>query len=129
VPFKKQPSFLPKKTNILTKASTDIPFFKLLVLSFFINIVIILAIWILKSHIPPQVPLLYGLPEGEEQLTTTMGLTIPSFIALAIIVINTIVATIVENNFFRNSLVLTSFAVTIFTAITTIKIVLLVGSF
>lgn len=128
-PFKKPQSFLPRKQSFIGKIAAEIPFFSLLVVSLFVCLATIAAILLLKDHIPPQVPLFYGLPEGEEQLTSTMGLTIPSFVALTIIVINTILATIFENNFVRNSLVLTCFAVTLFATITTVKILLLVGSF
>lgn len=129
-PFKKtQFTPPPKKQSFFGKIASEIPFFGLLVVSLFVCLTTIGSILLLKSHIPPQVPLFYGLPEGEGQLTTTMGLTIPSFVALAIIVINTILATIFENNFVRNSLVLTCFAVTLFATITTVKILLLVGSF
>jgi len=89
----------------------------------------IAIIILLKEHIPPQVPLFYGTVEGEDQLVPTLGLTIPGFLALIIIVINTILATIFENNFVRNSLVLTAIAVTLFATITTFKILFLVGSF
>ncbi len=115
--------------SFITRIAGEIPFFGLLVFSLLVSIVTIVGILLLKDHIPPQVPLFYGLPEGEEQLTTQMGLTIPSFVALTFIVINTILATIFENAFVRNALVLTCFAITLFTTITTIKIFLLVGSF
>jgi hypothetical protein len=128
-PFKKPSIFTTKKQSFLAKIASEIPFFNLLLFSLFICIGTIAALIFLKDHIPPQVPLFYGLPEGEEQLTSTTGLTIPSFVALIVIVVNTILATIFENNFVRNSLVLTSFAVTLFATITTIKVLFLVGSF
>lgn len=127
--FKRNSLLSPKKQSSLSKIASEIPFFGLLVVSLFICIATILGVLYLKDYIPPQVPLFYGLPEGEEQLTTATGLTIPAFGALIIIVINTILATIFENNFVRNSLVLTSFAATLFATITTVKILLLVGSF
>lgn len=127
--FKKHHPFFTKRQSFISKIGEEIPFFKLLLFSLFICIGTILAIMYLKEHVPPQVPLFYGLPEGEEQLAGTLGLTVPSFLALIIIVINTILATIFENNFVRNSLVLTSFAVTLFATITTVKILLLIGSF
>jgi hypothetical protein len=129
VAFKKPPSFIFQKQTFLAKIASEIPFFNLLVISLLICIGTIAATIFLKDHIPPQVPLFYGFPEGEEQLTTASGLTIPGFLALTIIVINTVLATIFENTFVRNALVLTSFAVTLFATITTIKILLLVGSF
>lgn len=127
--MKKYPSFLPKKQSFLGKITSQIPFFNLLIVSLLICIITISLILLSEERIPPQVPLFYGLPEGEEQIVARLGLTIPSFMALIIIVINTVLATIFENNFVRNALVLTSFAVTLFATITTIKIILLVGSF
>ena len=127
--FKKNPTFFTKRQSFLGKIASEIPFFGLLMFSLVICIGTILAVIFLKDHIPPQVPLFYGTVEGEDQLVPTLGLTIPNFLALIIIVINTILATIFENNFVRNSLVLTSFAVTLVATITTFKILLLVGSF
>lgn len=127
--MKKHPSFLPQRQSFLGKIISEIPFFKLLLVSLFICIVTISLVLLSEDRIPPQVPLFYGLPEGEEQIVPRLALTIPSFMALIIIVINTVLATIFENNFVRNALVLTSFAVTLFATITVVKIVLLVGNF
>lgn len=127
--MKKNSPFSPKKQSYIAKIASEIPFFNLLILSLFICIVTISLVMLLEDRIPPQVPLFYGLPEGEEQIVPRLGLTIPSFMALIIIVINTVLATIFENNFVRNALVLTSFAVTLFATITTVQIILLVGSF
>jgi hypothetical protein len=127
--FKKHPTFFAKRQSFFSKIASEIPFFGLLIFSLLVCIGTIAAIIFLKDHIPPQVPLFYGTVEGEDQLVPTLGLTIPGFLALIIIVINTILATIFENNFVRNSLVLTAIAVTLFATITTFKILLLVGSF
>ena len=91
--FKKHPTFFAKRQSFVSKIASEIPFFGLLMVSLLICIGTIAIIILLKEHIPPQVPLFYGTVEGEDQLVPTLGLTIPGFLALIIIVINTILAT------------------------------------
>ena len=84
---------------------------------------------IFRNNLPPVIPLFYGLAEGENQLVHPLFLTIPSGLGLLIILINTLLSTIITNNFIKRSLILSSFAVSLLVFITTVKILLLVGSF
>ena len=84
---------------------------------------------IFRNNLPPVIPLFYGLAEGENQLVHPLFLTIPAGLGLLIILINTLLSTIITNNFIKRSLILSSFAVSLLVFITTVKILLLVGSF
>jgi hypothetical protein len=93
---------LPKTGNF-----SYIPFLKLVLLTILANLILIILIVIFKNRIPPQVPLFYGLPRGDKELSTNIGLVIPSAISIAI----------------------TGFSSTLLSLITTIKIIFLIGVF
>jgi magnesium-transporting ATPase (P-type) len=117
--------------NIVKKGEglfSGLPFRNLVLIALFIDIVIIGLIVSLKKLLPPEVPLMYGLPEGEEQLTTTNGLIVPAIASIVIIVANSSVSLILKNSFLKKTLILTTFVVTFFSTITIIKIFFLVGN-
>ncbi len=107
----------------------NIPFKDLLIVAIAINILVILIVLLLQKFFPPQVPLLYGLPEGELQLVSSLSLTIPSLISLLVIVINVIISYFLKEEFFKKILIITAIGLSIFSITTTVKIVLLVISF
>lgn len=107
----------------------NIPFKNPLITAVSVNIIIILIILLLQGFFPPQVPLLYGLPEGEAQLVSSLSLTIPSLISLLIIVINVFISYLLKEEFFKKVLILAAVGLTVFSATTTIKIVMLMISF
>ena len=107
----------------------DIPFKNSLLVATFANIVIILVVLLLQKYFPPQVPLLYGLPEGEEQLVSSLSLTIPSIVSLLVIVVNILISYLLKDEFFKKILIVTAVGLTIFSATTTIKIAFLMISF
>ncbi|KKR28820.1 hypothetical protein A2715_03690 [Candidatus Woesebacteria bacterium RIFCSPHIGHO2_01_FULL_39_32] len=119
-----------KKSALQKKLSIErVPLKNFVYLSFIISIVGILLIFLLQSKLPPEVPLFYGLPEGEEQLTTSLGLTLPLVGSLIITILNTITVFFLQNSFLQKTLVLVSFAVSFLSFVTIVKITLLVGSF
>lgn len=93
-----------------------------------VNIVVIIAVLLLKDRIPPTVPLFYGRPRGVEQLTPQLFLLLPPGLSIIVAVFNTIVMTLFEDKFIRKVLVGIAFAATLLSTITVIKIILLVGS-
>lgn len=105
------------------------PLKRVFVSSLIVNFLTAIAVLISQSHLPPQIPLFYGLAEGEEQLSFPLGLIIPTLLALLITVVNASLTLIIKNDFLQKTLILAGFAVTIFSTITTVKIILLVGSF
>ncbi|MBU0572618.1 hypothetical protein KKH23_03220 [Patescibacteria group bacterium] len=107
----------------------NIPFKNPLIIAVAANILIILIILLLQGFFPPQVPLLYGLPEGESQLVSSLSLTIPSLISLLVIVLNIFISYLLKEEFFKKVLIITAVGLTIFSATTTIKIALLMIGF
>jgi hypothetical protein len=79
------------------------------------------------SNLPPQIPLFYGLPETEERLAPAWMLITPSLVSFLILLINASLSLFVEDEFPRKILVASSLAVVIFSTITTLKIISLVG--
>jgi hypothetical protein len=81
------------------------------------------------SNLPPQVPLFYGLPETEERLAPSWMLVVPSLASFLILLVNASLSLFIEEEFAKKVLVASSFSVALFSAITTLKIISLVGSF
>jgi len=84
---------------------------------------------VFANNLPPTIPLFYGLAEGENQLAKPLFLSLPGGSALLIALINTFLSIVIANNFVKKALILSSFAVSLLSFITTVKILLLVGSF
>lgn len=113
----------------LEKLLPSIPFRQYLAVAFAVNLLVILAVVLLKNSLPPVVPLFYGLPRGAEQLGTRTMLALPALISTSIIVVNTILIIQIDNPFLQKvflALIITSTALS---TITVIKIIALVGSF
>lgn len=89
----------------------------------------IALVFLLSNRLPPQIPLFYGLPRGEEQLTTTFGLIIPSLTSIAIILVNYGISQVLSKDYFKRILSLASVGSVFLSTITTIKIIVLVGNF
>lgn len=108
---------------------SQIPFKNYFVASFIISV--FCAIWVLflQNTLPPQVPLFYGLAQGEEQLAPSWALIVPSLTSLAVLVLNGFLGSGLKDDFLKRTLILTAIAVTFFSVITTVRIVFLVGSF
>ena len=111
------------------KESLKTPFAKRSLALLGVNLLIIILIIIIRSSLPPEVPLFYGLARGKEQLAATNLLAIPSLVSMSVVIINFIVSNITSDKFLRTTLISASIVVTFFSAITTLKIIFLVGSF
>lgn len=122
-----------KKAHPNTKKNkpieTGIPFSDLIIASFVINATIIALVFALKKHLPPQVPLFYGLPKTSEQIVNANKLIIPSVAAAVILLLNVLLAQMLKDGFLKKALILTGIVGSLFSAITTFKIIFLVGSF
>jgi hypothetical protein len=81
------------------------------------------------SNLPPQIPLFYGLPETEERLAPSWMLLVPSLVSFLILLINASLSLFIEEEFSKKILVASSFTAALFSTITTLKIISLVGSF
>ena len=105
-----------------------VPLVKMVYASLFLSLANLGLVILFQNHLPPELPLFYGLAKGSEQLGSSLQLTIPGIIALSITIVNFILALFINNNFLRQMLILSAFAVSVFSLITVIKIALLVGS-
>lgn len=121
-------SFL-QNFNQKGEALPRIPLRKVFLSSFAINLFTLALVFVAQKYLPPELPLFYGLPQGEDQLAPTHGLFIPGFFSLIINLINTLIILTVKEDFLRKTLIFASLAVSLFSLTTSIKIILLVGSF
>lgn len=117
------PSNPPKLIDI-----ASLPFRPYLVGSFIVNILMVVLALGLQSFLPPQIPLFYGVAEGEGQLARAIFLFIPNAFALIIIVANIFIATLIEEEFVKKILITSGIIATFFATITTLKIFFLVES-
>jgi len=107
----------------------DLPLLKLFYFTLAINTIILAYVFSIQKKLQPEVPLFYGLPEGQDQLTNPLNLAIPALISFAITGVNFAICLLIKRKFFQQALVVTSFGVSIFLMITIIKITLLIGSY
>jgi len=105
-----------------------VPFKRLIIAAVLINIVVVVLVFLAQNILPPEIPLFYGLPRGNEQLSTSIALVIPSLVSLAIIIVNVSISVVVEDEFLKKVLVLSGVFGVFFSTITTLKIIFLVGS-
>ena len=94
-----------------------------------INILVVVALAIIKDYLPPLVPLFYGLPVSEAELTNKIGLFIAPGISLLITLLNFLISFWVKDDFQKKILAISTIVVSLLTAITVFKIVFLVGFF
>ena len=111
------------------KEIENIPLKGLIYFSVILNISSVVFVLIIKNHLPPVVPLYYGLAKSEGQLASQTQLLIPNIASFMILATNILVSLITDNDFIEKILVVSAFAVSILSTITVIKIVFLVGSF
>lgn len=105
------------------------PFKSFAYFSLIINIIFVAIIVIIKSFLPPVVPLFYGLPAGSEQLVPTLELAIAPVLGLLITLLNIFLSGLVKDVFLKKTLIITSAFISLLLAITVTKIILLVGFF
>jgi len=109
--------------------SEKLPFFNYALFLFILNILATSLVLLLRSNLPPEVPLLYGNPEGEDQLVPVIFLSVPGIFSLAVLIINSILAFFIKDDFVKKILMLSAFLIVVFSVITIIKIALITGSF
>lgn len=117
-------SNLPSKEKI---KEAKIPFKNGVKIILILNTIVIFLVLLLLKLLPPQIPLFYGLAEGEEQLASDWMLILPCLVSLTIIIINLVIALNLKDEFFKKILVLTGITAGIFAIVTVVKIFFLVG--
>lgn len=105
------------------------PFRNYFLAAIIINVGVFLSLMFLWNFLPPLAPLFYGRPVGEAQLTKTLGLFLAPGTSLLITVLNLSLSFWVKDSFFRKLLAVAAIVVAVLTAITIVKIIVLVGFF
>ncbi len=93
------------------------------------SITLAVGILVLRGNLPPKLPLFYGKPVGEAELTTITGFLIAPAAALSITCFNTLLSFVFKDVFVKKILILSSLFATLLIAITLVKIITLVGFF
>jgi len=114
--------------NPLSKLRKDIEKYKILyihtsLIFLFINICLIISILVISNHIPPQVPLYYGLPRGESQLGSSLSLILPISLSSIFVAINSIISYFTVSSFLKKVLIIGSYFTVILSIITVIQII------
>lgn len=106
-----------------------LPFLPYIYISLGTSVFLVLFVILVQRFLPPQVPLLYGSVVSEKQLVGSLGLIIPSLVSIVITFANIGLSFFTKDVFLKKALILTTFLVCIFSTVTTLKIIFLVGSF
>ena len=105
-----------------------VPFSRQVICCLLINLVMILLATLSIFVLPPEIPLLYGLAEGNDQLVKNWAITIPNLVAFILMLINTMFAINTKDEYIKKIIILAGFTATFFATITVIKIFFLVGN-
>lgn len=116
---------LKKNLSTLVSDKTIGRFVKLFIL---ISILFVSIVFLLWKYLPPQLPLFYSLPRGNEQLGTPQQLLLLPFLSIFLFCINLIFASysIRDNKLFSLILILIGVVTNIILFIACIKIIMLV---
>ena len=107
----------------------SLPFSNWVYTSFVVNLLLVVFVLTIQRWLPPQVPLFYGMAEGEGQLSRSIFLTVPALAAIGITIVNIFISLGVKDAFIKKTLIVAGLAATFLATITVVKIVFLVGSF
>lgn len=92
------------------------------------NLVLVLSSFLLTRFLPPIIPIYFGLPNGSEQLGPSIALALPPLVGLLIILIDSLIITLTDDEFLQKTLLGISIATTFLSAFAYFRIFLLVGS-
>ncbi len=107
----------------------ETPFKSCIYVSLGVSVFLGISILALQNNLPPKLPLFYGRPIGESQLTSIVGFLIAPISALLITLINTMLSFVSKDIFVKKILILSAFMAAMLIAITMVKIIILVGFF
>lgn len=99
---------------------------KLVVTSLFSLLASLLLVIIFWKKLPPQVPIFYSRPWGEEQIASPTYLFLPMLLAFLLLIINLVLAKTTDDNFLKRVLFIGGSTVAVLASITVIRIVLLI---
>lgn len=124
-----QTSVLKLSKEKIETIEASLPFIPLVFVSLAVSLTTIVVAFLGRRYLPPEIPLLFGLPKGQDQLTSNSGIIIPSLFSLGFIITNSFLAYTFSDDFLKKTLIIISFAITVFATIATTEIFILVGSF
>lgn len=106
-----------------------VPFKNYVLWAIIANALVAGAVILGQKLLPPEVPLFYGLAEGEAQLAPRILLVIPSSASIVILLVNSFISSLITDEFIKKVIILGAIATALFAVITSVKIAFLVGSF
>lgn len=105
-----------------------LPLRKFYVFSFFLNIFIISIGILAKLVLPPEIPLFYGFPQSNQQISQSLFLFIPPLISLTFTLFNAYLSIFVDNTYLKKVFAFSSILVSMLSTVTVVKIIFLVGN-
>lgn len=102
----------------------NIPFIRVISFFLLLNVISVILIIIFSKYLPPQVPLNYGLPRGERQLTQPTLLILPVLLSSFFILLNSVFSLIIKPSFLKNVLIISGVFVSVLSLITVIRIIM-----
>jgi hypothetical protein len=105
-----------------------LPLKKLIVIFFILNLITIAFGLLAQFILPPEIPLLFGLPQTTEQLTPSIYIILPAITALIISFLNSLIAINLDGQYIKKTLAFSTALISILSLVATFKIIFLVGS-
>ncbi len=115
-------------SNKLNPILNNLPFKNLFYVSMIFSLITFVSGILAQLILPPEIPLFYGLPQTNSQITQSIMITIPSIISIIICIINIIIAVKTVDNYNKRILAFASVFISILATVSTFKIIFLVGS-
>lgn len=106
-----------------------LPFSKHFLVIFVVNLVVAGLALAVQTFLPPEIPLFYGQPKGENQIAAKIFLILPSSSALVVSAFNLLLSKVIGNKFLEKVLIGISYTISALALITTLRIIFLVGNF
>ncbi len=118
---------IPKNINVNSEIE-KLPLKYLFITSVFLSLIFLILSMLSIFILPPEIPIFYGLPKTNEQLSKSTYIVLPSIISLSLILINIIIAIKVDSLYLKKVLAFASILLAILNIIATSEIITLVGS-
>ena len=115
------------KIKAQTILRSKIPFKNYLAASLLLAFATGTFVLLFQGNLPPEVPLFYGAAEGETQVAPSWMLIFPSVFSILTIVGNFFLTFLTSDEFIKKVLVISALVVTLFSVVTTLKIIFLVS--
>ena len=109
--------------------ASGLPFKRIGTLSLAIDSLAIFVSLLFQNNLPPEIPLFYGKPRGNEQLLPKIYLVLPPATALIATMVNVGVAKIIKDKFLQKLLTSTVAVTSVMAAFAVYKTLSLVGNF